>query len=95
MEEPPLYEQRVEILGRLIKTSSLTLKEALILLKDDEPMQFVPEPVLPWWGVPPDSLIRKGSGTANGGFVTTTTTTAHPTGHSSTDTTTLPPDIKS
>ncbi len=94
MENTPLYKEKVEILGRLIKASSLTLKEALILLKDEEPVSQVPGQVSPWWGVPPESFT--GSGTVTGGFVTTTTTAnAYPTGHSTTDTTILPPDINS
>ena len=39
MENTDLHTQKVTILSRLIKESSLTLEEALIVLKDEEPKQ--------------------------------------------------------
>jgi len=59
-EEKALYTQKVEILSRLIKESSLTLEEALLLLKEEEPeASFIttsPQTspgtigINPWWG---------------------------------------------
>lgn len=37
MENSPLHAQKVAILSRLIKETSLTLEEALLLLKQEEP----------------------------------------------------------
>jgi len=51
----PLHAQKVTILSRLIKESSLTLEEALILLKEEEVKQG-PAPLSgtistsPYWG---------------------------------------------
>jgi len=39
MENTDLHTQKVTILSRLIKESSLTLEEALTLLKEEEPKQ--------------------------------------------------------
>lgn len=39
-ENNPLYAQKVTILSRLIKESSLTLEEALVLLKEEEPEEI-------------------------------------------------------
>ena len=36
METPTLHTQKVTILSRLVKESSLTLEEALLLLKEEE-----------------------------------------------------------
>lgn len=36
MENTPLHAQKVTILSRLIKESSLTLEEALLILKEEE-----------------------------------------------------------
>ena len=50
MENTSLYSQKVTILGRLIKESSLTLEEALVLLKEEEvtaPAQTTPSPWIP------------------------------------------------
>ena len=49
--EVTLHAQKVAILSRLIKESSLTLEEALLILKEEEPKQA------------PINLVR-GSGTA-------------------------------
>ena len=51
MENQELHAQKVTILSRLIKESSLTLEEALLILKEEEPVQA------------PINLVR-GSGTA-------------------------------
>lgn len=45
MENTSLYAQKVTILSRLIKESSLTLEEALLLLKEES----VQESVQPTW----------------------------------------------
>lgn len=42
MENTPLHAQKVTILSRLIKESSLTLEEALLLLKEEEVEQKAP-----------------------------------------------------
>jgi hypothetical protein len=42
MENTPLHAQKVTILSRLIKESSLTLEEALLLLKEEEVEQEAP-----------------------------------------------------
>ena len=39
MENQELHAQKVTILSRLIKENSLTLEEALLLLKEEEPKQ--------------------------------------------------------
>jgi len=39
MENKDLHAQKVTILSRLIKESSLTLEEALLILKEEEPKQ--------------------------------------------------------
>ena len=39
MENQELHAQKVTILSRLIKENYLTLEEALLLLKDEEPKQ--------------------------------------------------------
>jgi hypothetical protein len=52
----PLHAQKVTILSRLIKESSLTLEEALILLKEEEQVKQESAPlygttsVSPYWG---------------------------------------------
>jgi hypothetical protein len=44
MEYTELHQQKIQILGRLIKESSLTLDEALVLLKEDVQPVFQPTP---------------------------------------------------
>lgn len=39
-QEQTLHQQKVTILSRLIKETSLTLEEALLLLKEEEPTQI-------------------------------------------------------
>lgn len=48
MENLNLHAQKVAILSRLVKESSLTLEEALLLLKEEEE-QIVQESVQPTW----------------------------------------------
>lgn len=51
MENQELHAQKVTILSRLIKENYLTLEEALLLLKDEEPKQA------------PINIVNGGSGT--------------------------------
>jgi hypothetical protein len=46
MEHSELHQQKIQILGRLIKESSLTLEEALLLLqeKEEEVVVNTPQP---------------------------------------------------
>jgi hypothetical protein len=48
METPTLHTQKVAILSRLIKETSLTLEEALLLLKEEE-VEETPVTVAPSW----------------------------------------------
>lgn len=48
MENPTLHTQKVAILSRLVKESSLTLEEALLLLKEDV-QESVQKSVQPTW----------------------------------------------
>jgi hypothetical protein len=48
MENTSLHTQKVAILSRLVKESSLTLEEALLLLKDEE-IEDTPVQVSPSW----------------------------------------------
>lgn len=48
MEHSELHQQKIQILGRLIKESSLTLEEALLLLQEEEEEQ-TPVTVAPLW----------------------------------------------
>jgi hypothetical protein len=48
MENTSLHTQKVAILSRLIKESSLTLEEALLLLKEEE-VEKTPVQVSPSW----------------------------------------------
>jgi len=45
MENQELHAQKVTILSRLIKENYLSLEEALLLLKDEEPKQPMDKPV--------------------------------------------------
>ena len=87
METPTLHTQKVTILSRLVKESSLTLEEALLLLQEEEVMDPTPTVVNP--GITPGStwiapytgtfpLTGSGTGTitlstSNLGSTTTTT----------------------
>lgn len=49
MEDKTLHHKKVAILSRLIKESSLTLEEALLLLKTEDVQESVHNPVQPSW----------------------------------------------
>jgi len=70
-QEVPLHAQKVAILSRLIKESSLTLEEALLILKDEEVESTVSS--TPGWSTITNPYV--GSGTINGNPITFTTTT--------------------
>jgi hypothetical protein len=64
MENQELHAQKVTILSRLIKESSLTLEEALLLLKEEdaieedvvqEPRQYVPQTGTSTWRTSPST----------------------------------------
>lgn len=63
MEHTELHQKKITILGRLIKESSLTLEEALMLLQEDvQPVfqpSYIPATTTPWITTP-----YCGSGTA-------------------------------
>lgn len=81
MENTELHGQKLAILSRLIKESSLTLEEALVLLQD-EPNTEAVEPnmvISPWtsqptiypnWGGTTPGTIRFGSSSTNVGIGT-------------------------
>lgn len=48
MENTPLHAQKLSILSRLIKADQLTLEEALLLLKDEEKIDWQPLPTSPY-----------------------------------------------
>lgn len=68
MENTPLHTQKIEILDRLIKANQLTLAEALLLLKEEEPVQF--QPVIPPATTPWTYSSFGSGGTFIGGTVT-------------------------
>ena len=84
METPTLHTQKVTILSRLVKESSLTLEEALLLLQEEEPEETSVTPswipgtvspyIQPYTGTFP--LTSSGTGTitvnTNGACTTTT-----------------------
>jgi hypothetical protein len=76
--ETPLHSQKLAILSRLIKESSLTLEEALLLLKDEETevvdnqpfkiQPYTPGTTTPWTipiNNPYGTILSSGSGTVN------------------------------
>ena len=80
MENTSLHTQKVAILSRLIKETSLTLEEALLLLKEEEPAT---EPIKdgPWgigttnpW-IQPDGLRLQPLGSPGNPWYGVTTTT--------------------
>lgn len=90
MENTPLHAQKVTILSRLIKESSLTLEEALVLLKEEEVEQpstvttpwintpgTWPQTITPYYGgtVPLTGTITVSNTGANSFLNTTNTTT--------------------
>jgi hypothetical protein len=81
-QEVPLHAQKVAILSRLIKESSLTLEEALLILKEEEVESTVVS--TPGWSTGtttpwtvPITNPYVGSGTINGNPITFTTTTSN------------------
>jgi len=85
-QEMPLHAQKVAILSRLIKESSLTLEEALLILKEEEVESTVSS--TPGWSTTPGTVTIKnpyvGSGTFNGNPITFTTSSTSLTGSAST-----------
>lgn len=78
MENPTLHAQKVAILSRLVKESSLTLEEALLLLQEEEEVvqDSVQHPVQQqgWFGHPYTvPLTGSGTITVPNGFYTLTT----------------------
>lgn len=79
--EQDLHSQKITILSRLVKESSLTLEECLLLLKEEvsQPIdlqQFNPGTTTPWVTlpkVPPYGTIITRSGTSSVMYNTTTT----------------------
>lgn len=76
--ENNLHQEKVAILSRLIKETSLTLEEALLLLKEEEQPQQVVMPSYPSY---PQIFTQRSSGgtlyinsSSNVGIGTTTTT---------------------
>jgi|1048.fasta_scaffold117534_2 hypothetical protein len=76
--ETPLHSQKLAILSRLIKESSLTLEEALLLLKDEETEVVDNQPstisnypplttpfTIPLVNIPHGTRTLSGSGTIN------------------------------
>ena len=76
--ETPLHSQKLAILSRLIKESSLTLEEALLLLKDEETevvdnqpfkiQPYTPGTTTPWTipiNNPYGTILSSGNGTVN------------------------------
>lgn len=72
MENQELHAQKVTILSRLIKESSLTLEEALLLLKDEQEEAIINQ-------VPPMTSTGSWS-TYTPSYITGTTTTTMPLG---------------
>ena len=78
MDNQELHTQKVTILSRLVKESSLTLEEALLLLKEEEAIveskpEFVPQTGTSTWTTNPYTVSYPTflSGIPNNGFVTT------------------------
>lgn len=82
-EPVSLHQQKVTILSRLIKETSLTLEEALLLLKEEEQAPVItttpltnPGTINPWWGTTTPSTPGYGTITlrssGNVGIGTTT-----------------------
>jgi hypothetical protein len=84
--EVTLHAQKVAILSRLIKESSLTLEEALLILKEDEVESTVVS--TPGWSTTPWTVPITnpyvGSGTINGNPITFTSSSTYLTGSAST-----------
>ena len=84
--EVTLHTQKVAILSRLIKESSLTLEEALLILKEEEVESTVSS--TPGWSTTPWTVPITnpyvGSGTINGNPITFTSSSTSLTGSAST-----------
>lgn len=81
--ENSLHTQKVAILSRLIKESSLTLEEALLLLKEEDVQESVQKSVQPTWIGTTTPYIQPymgstGTITFNNTGVSTTTTAFTP-----------------
>ena len=76
METQELHAQKVTILSRLIKESSLTLEEALLLLKEEEieevKQEYIPQTSTGTWTTTPYTVTYP---TFLSGFPTTGTVT--------------------
>ena len=76
MENQELHAQKVTILSRLIKESSLTLEEALLLLKEEEieevKQEYIPQTSTGTWTTTPYTVTYP---TFLSGFPTTGTVT--------------------
>jgi hypothetical protein len=83
-QEVPLHAQKVAILSRLIKESSLTLEEALLILKEEEVELTVSS--TPGWstGTTTPWTISPHYGTINGNPITYTSSSTSITGSAST-----------
>lgn len=83
MENKELHHKKVAILSRLIKESSLTLEEALLLLKTEDVQESVQNPVQPaWFGtttpytIPANGFTTISSGNTTGVVVNTSGSTS-------------------
>jgi hypothetical protein len=84
-QEVPLHAQKVAILSRLIKESSLTLEEALLILKEEEVELTVSS--TPGWSTgttTPWTVPIQPYGTINGNPITYTSSSTSITGSAST-----------
>jgi hypothetical protein len=76
MENNSLHTQKVAILSRLIKESSLTLEEALLLLKEEEVVEEAPITVNPSWT--PGTIMPWTTSPYTGNYPLVGTTTVTP-----------------
>ena len=77
MENKTLHQEKVAILSRLIKETSLTLEEALLLLKEEEPAAITVNPNPAYYTTynPQDYFTITTSGTVGIGSSTPSTLT--------------------
>lgn len=82
MDNQELHTQKVTILSRLVKESSLTLEEALLLLKEEEieepKQEYVPQTSTGTWTTTPYTVTYPTflSGIPNTGTVTTSSSSS-------------------
>lgn len=82
MENQELHAQKVTILSRLIKESSLTLEEALLLLKEEEieepKQEYVPQTSTGTWTTTPYTVTYPTflSGIPTTGTITTSSSSS-------------------